>query len=457
MPKCYYKGCGSRRGQVRYRPFPKPTRNMAQTLLWLQNCANEKLNIDNISQNVYVCDRHFVSGNDVPTAYYPTLSGDSLEVASYVEVPSAKCLDQYEKILKSLDNSFHELDKGTDHIYASSFTKMLGAPNISRLIMSEGIKSTPSHQLDKYKHFFNFDSFSTNKHFEYFTGLSIEGFRALYNLLDPSVMPSLKYTVKARTPTKLKSLWHLSNEDKLCMTLIRIKKGYSLKELSIFYNISIAHVSRIFHTWVQFIYLQSCCMRNAFFKGSRDTIRYHMPACFRAFEEKITIILDSTEIKMEMSRNFQRQGNTHSNYKHQNSVKFLVGVSSRGAIVYNSEGFEGAISDNELFNSSDIEVFLQEDDVIMVDRGFTIQDICDKKKYKLIIPPFLAGRSKLTAEEELLTKKIAKCRIHVERSIQRIKMYQILSKPIKISILPLISNIFSIICFVVNFEKPLVN
>lgn len=196
-------------------------------------------------------------------------------------------------------------------------------------------------------------------------------------------------------------------------------------------------------------------MRNELFQGSRNIQRSEIPACFRAFEEKVTVVLDCTEVKMQMSRNFQRQGNTFSSYKHYNSVKFLIGISTKGAIIYNSEGYEGAISDTELFTSSDIEHFLKED-VLMVDRGFTIQDICDENRYILLIPPFLAGRTRLTAEEEILTKKIAKGRIHVERAIQRIKNFQILSKPIQISMLPLVSNIFSIICFLVNFEKPLV-
>ncbi|XP_031356423.1 uncharacterized protein LOC116180525 [Photinus pyralis] len=355
MPKCHYKDCNNtskskRCRNLRYHPFPKPLRNMAKSLLWIELCGNNNLNPSNITKNVYICEQHFAtreSENPEPHQSYltnPLLRLNSLDIQSFIEVGSGSQEDNV---------------------------------NLERALANVNVGS--------------------GDHSDH-------------------------------TP--------------------------QTTELSIFYNMSVTQVSAIFYTWVQFVYLQTCVLRNAFMKGARATDIRHMPACFRLLNDKVTVVLDTTEVRMQMSKNFQQQGNTHSSYKHYNTIKFLVGVSSRGAVVYNSEGYEGSISDIELFKSSDISVFLEEDDVLMADRGFTIQDICDEHKYKLIIPPFLAGRTRLTAEEEILTKKIAKCRITVERSIRRIKSYQILAKPVQISMLPIMSNIFSIICFLVNFEKP---
>lgn len=158
-----------------------------------------------------------------------------------------------------------------------------------------------------------------------------------------------------------------------------------------------------------------------------------------------------------MPTNFKQQGNTFSSYKHANTVKFLVGICPSGAITYVSEGFEGAISDRQLFENCDLKTFLKENDTVMADRGFLIHDLANELHIKLYTPPLLMGRSRLTAEEELLTKKIARSRVHVERAISRIKCYKILKKQCPMLLLPILSNIFTVVCFLVNFEDCLVN
>ena len=60
---------------------------------------------------------------------------------------------------------------------------------------------------------------------------------------------------------------------------------------------------------------------------------------------------------------------------------------------------------------------------IMADRGFTVRD---EVGAELNIPPFLAGRKQLAAEDVQDTRKIASVRIHVERAIGRMKHFAIL-------------------------------
>lgn len=56
-------------------------------------------------------------------------------------------------------------------------------------------------------------------------------------------------------------------------------------------------------------------------------------------------------------------------------------------------------------------------EVLMADRGFDIQDLLDKKGIKLNMPPFLRGKSQFDEEERDETRRIASCRIHLERAI----------------------------------------
>ncbi len=59
-------------------------------------------------------------------------------------------------------------------------------------------------------------------------------------------------------------------------------------------------------------------------------------------------------------------------------------------------------------------------DIIMADKGFTIQDILPLGT-TLNIPPFLGQNAQMSAKAVIHTQQIASVRIHVERVINRIK------------------------------------
>ena len=122
-----------------------------------------------------------------------------------------------------------------------------------------------------------------------------------------------------------------------------------------------------------------------------------------------------------------------------------------------SDVYEGSISDRELVKQSNFAENLTLGDVVLGDRGFTIHDICATKGATLVIPPpFLDRREKFTKEELLKTKLIAKSRIHVERFIERIKKFKIISGIIPLTLTPLLSQIVFVTCCLVNFQEPLV-
>ena len=68
--------------------------------------------------------------------------------------------------------------------------------------------------------------------------------------------------------------------------------------------------------------------------------------------------------------------------------------------------------------------------------------------------PFLENKSEFTAEETKETYNVAKCRIHVERIMQRLRTYLILIK-ITHELFRYIDNIVHIICVLVNLQPPI--
>ena len=80
-----------------------------------------------------------------------------------------------------------------------------------------------------------------------------------------------------------------------------------------------------------------------------------------------------------------------------------------------SDLYEGSIDDITLFSQCDILNSINTGDSLLVDKGFTVQDLLTPRQATVFISPFLGKRATFTKEEILLTKRIAMARIHVER------------------------------------------
>lgn len=450
MPRCSFKSCKSdsrisKNKKLRFYPFPKMKSNPIKCVRWIELCGSEKLNPNNITRNTYLCNKHFSEKFTKDSEPRPFL--DDSRNDGNGNIATVDPVD----INSETQNSIIGVDEGAEHI-----SEVIESDhNYCHLKETSEIHTQTC--MDDLHIFLYRNLMKNEKKFKYITGLRLLQFEALYEFLDESIMDKLIYPDKNyERPNKTRIIkLRLTNRDCLCLTLARMRRGYTLDELSIFYDMSKANISKIFYTWVQFMYYQIISIRGDMFSGGRDISR--VPLCFRNFEKKnITLIIDATEISLQMPSNFYQQGNTFSSYKHSNTIKFLIGICPNGGVTYVSEGYEGAISDKELFEKCDLNLFLQEGDVILADRGFIIEDIANELKIKVFIPPFLKNRKRLTPEEERLTKKIAKSRVHVERAIRNIKSYRILSKQCPILLLPIISNIFTIVSFLVNFQDCLV-
>jgi hypothetical protein len=94
-------------------------------------------------------------------------------------------------------------------------------------------------------------------------------------------------------------------------------------------------------------------------------------------------------------------------------------------VIFISELFPGSASDKELTRQSKVLENVSRGDLILADKGFTIHDMLPSGVY-LNIPPFLFGRQ-FPEEQVKVSTKISQARIHVERVIQRIKTFDILS------------------------------
>lgn len=82
------------------------------------------------------------------------------------------------------------------------------------------------------------------------------------------------------------------------------------------------------------------------------------------------------------------RGETYSNYRSNNTGKYLVGIASHEKIIFIPKGFGGCSSDKAIVKESSILNYLLPGDEIMADRGFIIGDLLFSLKVKLNISVF---------------------------------------------------------------------
>ena len=82
-----------------------------------------------------------------------------------------------------------------------------------------------------------------------------------------------------------------------------------------------------------------------------------------------------TEFFCEVPRNYAQQGKIYFAYKHHTSMKCLIAVNPNGAACLISHLYEGSIDDITLFSQCGILNYINTGDSLLVDKGFTVQDL----------------------------------------------------------------------------------
>lgn len=180
-----------------------------------------------------------------------------------------------------------------------------------------------------------------------------------------------------------------------------------------------------------------------------------MPPCFKQAYPKTRVIIDCTEIFIEMPSSCRSQSITFSSYKNHNTAKGLIGISPSGYPSFVSCLYAGRTSDKKITQDCGILDLVEPGDEIMADRGFDIEaDI--PSGVLLNIPPFLNGQPQLSSEDEAKTRKIASVRVHVERAIARIKNYRILCQVIPLTLAENLEQIWSVCSYLTLFLPPII-
>ncbi|XP_013380134.1 uncharacterized protein LOC106151426 [Lingula anatina] len=240
-------------------------------------------------------------------------------------------------------------------------------------------------------------------------------------------------------------------EEEFFMVLVKLKTGKFNEDIAQTFDISTGHFSKIFTTWINFL---SNELKTLFeMKYSTE----EQPNCFQSFDN-LKIILDCTELLLQKSSSLDSRKSTFSNYKHHDTVKFLVGISPNLAVNFVSSAWGGRASDKHItLNSEPLLHGLKRGDLVMSDRGFTVSDELEFQGVKIVMPDF-KGRERVqfTNAESNRSNKISHARIHVERIIQRIKTFHLLEQIVKLNMFDLFEQIFVVCAYLTNFQLPVI-
>ncbi|XP_076105988.1 uncharacterized protein LOC143074392 [Mytilus galloprovincialis] len=250
----------------------------------------------------------------------------------------------------------------------------------------------------------------------------------------------------------------LSKFNEYILTLMKLRLAILSFVLGDLFGVSESRVSQIFTTWINLMHMVlTPCIK----WPSRRNIKKYMPRSFQTSFPKTTRIIDCTEMFIQKPKSPTAQSRTYSSYKSHNTFKCLVCITPSGAFSVISDLWGGNTSDRYITEHSGFLDSIRPGDEIMADRGFTIRDLLTDRRATLVIPPFTKkckwGKGKrLSAADVVKTKSIAKHRIHVERSIRRLKLFRMLSQVMDIKFKPLANQMVKVSGFICNLDQPLV-
>ena len=210
--------------------------------------------------------------------------------------------------------------------------------------------------------------------------------------------------------------------DEFFAVMRRLRQGFAEEYLAHLFQVSLSTISRIFITWINFMYLN---LGQINIWPTRGEVNETMPEDLKQKYSSTRVIIDCTEVRCQMLSSLHLNGELFSNYKHHTTLKGLIGISSGGAITFISQLYTGSISDREIVvRSGLLDLPFQEKDSIMADKGFTIQDLLPLG-VSLNIPPFLGSSAQMPANDVVRTQEIASLHTHDERAINKIKNFHI--------------------------------
>lgn len=411
-------------------------------MAWIAAVDRKTIAFDNITKSRFVCSRHFHKGkpayemleNDpdwAPSLHlgYSDSETDTAHSDAYdSNTESGELSPALSLTFETEENSCQDdpqIEYGTSSFRAEMYSFWEENQELRRQLDSDHFFA--DCDIDKVK---------------YFTGLSSA---SIFMGVLSELMPLLSNTEKSLTPFQM-----------LLLTFMRLRLDLPIHLLAHLFLVSPNTVYRAFSETVSHVYT---LLKDAIIWPDRDTLKQSMPHQFvEVFGNRVAIVIDWFEIFIEKPYSVMARVQTSDNDKHKYTIKYLTGVTPKGAIIFVSQGWGGRLSDKHITLHCGVLEKLVLGDIVLTERGFGVQEKVGLLCEELKLPAFKKRTFQLE-HRECAAREISQLSSSVQRATgNTCQKYKILGGTIPISLalqcdrekLTLLDKIVAVCCILTN-------
>lgn len=246
-----------------------------------------------------------------------------------------------------------------------------------------------------------------------------------------------------------------SVRERIVLCFVKLKTNMSFVCLADLFNVSNDTVTRVFGQMITFL---SQALKPLIYFPTVEENKANMPIAFRKYGyQNVRSIIDCSEVKVQAMKCTNCRISTYSPYKKDYTMKFMMNITPGGFISHISDVYSGKASDKFIFIEEKlIEKFDCPNDAIMVDKGLMIEDEVIEHELTLVRPSFFRSEMEQFEEEETIKNtRIASLRVHVERALQRVKIFAVMTDRMEYNLHPYVNEILVVVAAVANLTRPI--
>jgi len=268
---------------------------------------------------------------------------------------------------------------------------------------------------------------------KYFTGIpSKYDFDVFYDLLKEKAR-TMRYwngkTWNSSGEAKRQKSHRIDLKNQLFLTLCRLKRGFTTKELGFFFGVDPVFVSCIFITFCKLIESELCdlYLRDyqpaTEFAGLPEIVQTHYPKLYATL--RITEIRLETRPCLNFNSKFlpKRQAPT---------FKVLFLFTPNGHIFFISPIYPGKSSDRHVILESKVFDMIPAESEVFVDKEFDVSEECISRQLQLHVFPHDSSHT-LTEDDPWEIKLMTKCKSRMEKLIGLMRYFRIFDNDLHIA------------------------
>lgn len=233
--------------------------------------------------------------------------------------------------------------------------------------------------------------------------------------------------------------------DQLFLFLCFVRRGFLPLDMS--KRVHVSTVQTTCKTWCHYLFFMLGTLP---IWPSRQAVEKQMPPFFRTTFPKTRVVLDLTEIHIQMATCTVNC----SHHKGSTALKSLVGITPSGSVSLVSSLYTASMSDKDIIWESGVLNLLEPGDEVMAHRSLEIKDLLNVVGVNLVIPTFLGPNGRLNQDDTTHTQ-VGHLKFHIATAFSRMKEYHIFDDVIPSALCGSINQLWTVCALLTNFQGPL--